>query len=266
MRHTSSTRVTWPGVLGFSLLPTGSGIAPKPDVAVPTGSAAAVGSARFVTDFTKTLRPAAFRVNLTNMKLADTEQPRPYVMRKRARAAAETADRILDAAVEVFAELPYAQLTLSEVASRAGVTVQTVIRRFGDKEGLVRAAAERTTTSISDQRNGAPVGDVSGIVDNLVEHYEQMGVIALRLLAEEDASPAIGDLTRAGRAYHRDWCARVFAPSLAGLAGVERERRLAQLVAVCDVYTWKLLRRDSGLSRRQTTTALLELLEPLVPA
>jgi hypothetical protein len=38
---------------------------------------------------------------------------------------------------------------------------------------------------------------------------------------------------------------------------------VAQLVAVCDVYTWKLLRRDAGLSRTQTRTALLELLEPL---
>jgi len=34
-------------------------------------------------------------------------------------------------------------------------------------------------------------------------------------------------------------------------------------VAVCDVYTWKLLRRDAGLSRRQTERALVELLEPL---
>lgn len=45
--------------------------------------------------------------------------------------------------------------------------------------------------------------------------------------------------------------------------GSARERRLAQLVAVCDVYTWKLLHRDSGLSRAQTRTALLELLEPM---
>jgi hypothetical protein len=33
---------------------------------------------------------------------------------------------------------------------------------------------------------------------------------------------------------------------------------------VCDVYTWKLLRRDAGLSRRQTELALLELLGPLL--
>jgi hypothetical protein len=52
-----------------------------------------------------------------------------------------------------------------------------------------------------------------------------------------------------GRFPHRKWCARVFATVLADRRGVERERRLAQLVTVCDVYPWKLLRRDSGLSR-----------------
>jgi AraC-like DNA-binding protein len=107
-------------------------------------------------------------------------------MRARARSAAETADRILDATVELFVEMPCSQITLATLASRAGVTVQTVIRRFG-----------------------------------------------------------------------------VFGPHLSDLAGVDRDRRPAQLVAVCDVYTWKLLRRDAGLSRRQVTIALLEMLEPL---
>lgn len=200
------------------------------------------------------------------MKLDEADRPRAYVMRKRARSAAETAERILDATVEAFAELPYAQLTLAEVASRAGVTVQTVIRRFGDKDGLFAAAAERQHAAISDQRDEAPTGDVPSIVDNLVEHYEQMAPAALRLLAEEETSPAIGALAQAGRAYHRAWCARVFEPYLTALSDDDRERRLAQLVAVCDVYTWKLLRQDSGLSRRQTTTALLELLEPLTLA
>lgn len=198
------------------------------------------------------------------MKLADhTEQPRPYVMRKRARSAAETGDRILEAATELFSEGPYAQLTLAAVAQRAGVTVQTVIRRFGDKEGLIAAAAARGTQSVSAHRDAAPVGDLPAIVDNLVDHYESHGAIALRLLAEEEATPTIGAVAAAGRELHRGWCAKVFAPTLSALTGVERDRRLAQLVAVCDVYTWKLLRRDSGLSRHQTSIALLELLEPL---
>jgi hypothetical protein len=43
---------------------------------------------------------------------------------------------------------------------------------------------------------------------------------------------------------HAAWCERTFRPPNA--------RRLAQLIAVTDVYTWKLLRRDRGLSRKQT--------------
>lgn len=197
------------------------------------------------------------------MKSEDVGPARSYVMTERARTTAETGERILDATVELFVELPYAQLTLAAVAERAGVTVQTVIRRYGDKEGLVAAAAERAATAVGSQRDEAPVGDLRAAVDNLVEHYEQAGGIALRLLAEEESSPTIARITASGRRLHLDWCTRVFAPSLQQLSGVDRERRLAQLVAVCDVHMWKLLRRDAGLSRRQATLALLELLQPL---
>jgi AcrR family transcriptional regulator len=68
---------------------------------------------------------------------------RPYRMVARAEAAAATAERILDAAIEVFWETPGEQFSLDEVARRAGVTVQTVIRRFGGRGGLFAAAAER---------------------------------------------------------------------------------------------------------------------------
>ncbi|HET9322167.1 MAG TPA: hypothetical protein VFO27_20405, partial [Bryobacteraceae bacterium] len=63
---------------------------------------------------------------------------------------------------------------------------------------------------------------------------------------------------------HREWCELVFASALSGLRHNERARRLAQLVAVCDVYTWKLLRVQSGLTRRQTELALVELVNPLI--
>ena len=45
---------------------------------------------------------------------------------------------------------------------------------------------------------------------------------------------------------------------------MERERRVAQFVAVTDIYVWKLLRRDRELSARQTKLAMRELLEPLL--
>jgi hypothetical protein len=73
----------------------------------------------------------------------------------------------------------------------------------------------------------------------------------------------LGEIADAGREFHAAWCERVFAPALDGLCGVGRERRLAQLIAVCDVQAWDLLRRRRGLSRHQTELALCEMLAPL---
>jgi hypothetical protein len=56
----------------------------------------------------------------------------------------------------------------------------------------------------------------------------------------------------------------VFAPHLDGLRRPDRELRLAQLLAICDVYTWKLLRRDQGLSRARTERALAGMINGLV--
>lgn len=189
---------------------------------------------------------------------------RQYRMKARADSAALTAERVLDAAVTLFWELPTDRLSLDEVADRAGVSVQTVIRRFGNKEGLLTAAAAREAARVREQRDRAPVGDVPAAVHVLVEHYEELGDRVLKMLAEEQRLPGLRTVVDQGRTAHREWCTRVFAASLASRSGGCRTRLLAQLTAVCDVYTWKLLRRDAALSRRETELALVELLTPLV--
>jgi AcrR family transcriptional regulator len=181
----------------------------------------------------------------------------------RAAAAAATAARILDAATEVFWELPTDQISLDEVARRAGVTVQTVIRRFGGREGLLAAGVQREADKVQAQRE-APVGDAAQAVHVLIDHYEAFGDRVLKMLAEEDRIPGIRTIANGGRALHREWCERVFAPALSKMRPAIRNRRLAQLVMVCDVYTWKLLRRQAGLSRRQTELAVVELVNPLL--
>lgn len=188
---------------------------------------------------------------------------RPYRQTARAQQSEETGERILRAAIRLFNERGYAGLTLADVAAAADVTVQTVIRRFGDKEGLTAAAGRLASAEIVDQRSGAPAGDVPRLVENLAEHYEAHAASALRLLADEHLSPAIAAYTEGGRAFHREWCTRVFAPYLTDLSPTVRRRRLAQFIAICDVWTWKLLRHQAGLSLAQTRTALLEMLAPL---
>jgi len=201
-------------------------------------------------------------VKLANIKV---QTSRPYTMVARAEAAAATAERILDAATEVFWELPTDQISLEEVGRRAGVTVQTVIRRFGGREGLLAAGVHREAEKIKEQRLEAPAGDVAQAVHVLIDHYEVFGDRVLKMLAEEDRIPGLRKIADGGRAVHRAWCERVFASALLSMGHADRERRLAQLVAVCDVYTWKLLRRQGRLSRRQTELAVVELINPLLP-
>jgi AcrR family transcriptional regulator len=189
---------------------------------------------------------------------------RPYELKTRATAAAATAERILDAATAVFWEVPSDQISLDEVASRADVSVQTVIRRFGGKHALLAAAAQRESARVADLRDAAPVGDAPAAVRILVDHYELTGDRVMKMLAEEQRVPGLAEIVDLGREMHRRWCSRVFAPALARCEGHRRDRMLAQLIAVCDVYTWKLLRRDSGLSRSETELAILELLNPML--
>ena len=187
-----------------------------------------------------------------------TRGKRAYRMGSRAEAAEETRTRILDAVIGLHTERYYDQVSLEDVAGRAGVTVQTVLRRFGSKERLIDAASEVVRGRVASQRSEAPVGDVAGAIENLVDHYEEWGESVLRLLAQEDRVPAFRKATDAGRALHHEWVERTFAPFLAERAGEARRRLLAELVAVCDVYFWKILRMDLGLDREQTALALRE--------
>ena len=184
-------------------------------------------------------------------------------MGARAAAAEETGRRLVAAMQALFAERPFEEITLEEVAARAGVTLQTLLRRFGSRAGLFAAAAADASARVEAQRGAAVPGDVRGGVSNLFDHYEEWGEVALRLLAQEERFEEIAAITRRGRATHAAWVERVFAPALAGRRGRARRLRRAQLVAACDVYVWKLLRRDMGLSRAEAQEAVLGMVEAL---
>lgn len=53
------------------------------------------------------------------------------------------AEKILDAATEVFAQKGYQHAKLSEIVALAGGSLSTLYRIYGDKEGLVSAILER---------------------------------------------------------------------------------------------------------------------------
>ena len=138
--------------------------------------------------------------------------------------------------------------SLEEIAARAKVTKRTVLRRFGSKESLFLAANERIGREEMRRRNEAPIGDVAAGVSVVIDSYERFGANRLRVLAQEDRIPVVAHDVAIGRELHWSWVRRTFAPLIAPVTGAARKRRIAALVALTDVYMWKLLRRDLGLT------------------
>lgn len=189
------------------------------------------------------------------------ENQRRYRQTARAEATRETGRRILQATGDLWRELPFDEITLQAIADRAEVSVQTVLRRYGSKEGVVEAVLAERTLGVRAHRDTAPAGDLDSALDVLLDHYEREGDAVLRTLAAEDRLEAARLIVATGRAYHRDWCARVFAPWLLPSEAGEHAARLDAFVAATDIYLWKLLRRDLGRSPesvRATFRALLD--------
>jgi AcrR family transcriptional regulator len=185
---------------------------------------------------------------------------RTYTMRARADAAAETRQRILDAALRLGEERLSLDIVLADVAERADVSVQTVLRHFGSKDGLFTAVEAHAIADVVEER-AAPVGDVGAAVRSIVAHYENRGDWALRMLAQEHVDERYRRQAENGRALHRRWVCEVFAPQLA----VGDDPALVDLLVLAtDVYAWKLLRRDTGLDRPTTEERLLRLVRSLL--
>ena len=188
---------------------------------------------------------------------------RTYTMTTRARAVQQTRERILDACVALYGERLVTDIALDDIATRAGVSVQTVLRHFGSRTGLEEASFEWAQRAVTEERR-TPVGDVAAAVRVIVEHYEQRGDQVLLMLGQETAQELMARITEQGRSLHRAWVEDVFAPFLAE-AG-DRDELADLLVAATDVYTWKLLRRDRGLSRDRTEHRINALVSALLTA
>jgi len=106
-------------------------------------------------------------------------------------------------------------------------------------------------------------GDPAAAVDNLIAHYETHGRMVLHLLSQESRVDLLADVARSGRRYHRMWVERTFGRELTGTVP-EKKRRLAQLVAITDLYVWKVLRLDCGLDVTATKTSVRQLVEAVI--
>lgn len=197
------------------------------------------------------------------MKTAEAKMTRSYTMRARAESTIDTRERILDAVIALSEEKLSLEIVLADVAERAGVSVQTVLRHFHSRQGLFERAQARRLARVRAER-ATPVGDAASAVRTIVAFYDRLGEWSLRLQAQEHSDELSRQTVELGRRVHREWVEQVFAPQLAGRG--DREELVDLLVVATDVLTWKILCRDGGMDRSTTCKRMLRLVRAVLPA
>ncbi|QYG95497.1 TetR/AcrR family transcriptional regulator [Iamia sp. SCSIO 61187] len=182
-------------------------------------------------------------------------------MTNRSARAETTRLRIIEAAMALFLEHAYGDVTLTQIAETAGVSHQTVLNHFESKAGVVAGVADHMSQQTMAARAAAP-GDVVGAVHALVGEYERIGDANARWAIEPlDELAALMEQARAG---HQRWLVEVFGDALPE-GRTARRRAINALHAATDVYTWKLLRRDLRLSRGEAEKTMIALVEGILP-
>ncbi len=148
------------------------------------------------------------------------------------------------------------EITLDDVAAAAGTTRQTVIRLFGGKEGVLAAAIDLFHAKAAPRIELSQRASDLTAIEAVVEHYEAVGDMAFRLLAQEERHPVLRPQLEVGRQAHRSWVAARFNGALKGLGGEARDMQITRLVVATDLYTWKLLRRDFGHTKSEVVALM----------
>lgn len=167
--------------------------------------------------------------------------PRTYTKVRRAAAEEATRLRIVEALMELHAEVGPAYTTVSAVAARAGVERLTVYRHFPDEPSMLRACS-----ALYMERNPPPppregAGATDAVVRTLASvyaWYRRNEPMLANVLRDAERMPSLAEPTEALRTY-----AATVAAELDGGFGSRNPRRKATLRHALEFSTWRSLSR-----------------------
>jgi AcrR family transcriptional regulator len=192
---------------------------------------------------------------------------RSYTKRVRADKEAATRTRILDAALQLWAEIGPAAASITAIAQRARVQRLTIYRHFGDDAAL-RAATWKhfeASSSSPDPAAWAAIGDsakrLRRAIRSLYAWYRANRSILERVLPEARHLDALADAL----ADHRRYADGIVATLETGWSPRGKSRKpllAAALEHAVRFSTWKSL-ADAGLDDRQAARLIERLIRAL---
>ncbi|HJW96334.1 MAG TPA: helix-turn-helix domain-containing protein [Thermoanaerobaculia bacterium] len=167
--------------------------------------------------------------------------PRTYTKVLRAAAEEETRLRIVEALIELHAEVGPARTTVSAVAERAGVERLTVYRHFPDEPAMFRACS-----SLYMQRNPPPapvqhedpLPAVRKTLVSVYAWYRSNEAMFANVLKDLEVTPSLRESTEGLLEY-----VDAVASALDRLFGDRRTQRKATIHHALEFSTWQSLSR-----------------------
>ena len=189
------------------------------------------------------------------------------------RRSPASVDRVLEAAEGLIREDAFHTATMDELAAAAGVSRATVFNRFGTKLGVLQALYARCLESPemeAIQKAMAiedPVAALEALIDAGCEMWEEHGFIQEQLQAivvlEPEAGALVEEQGNEQRADLRDLTRRLArADRLRPGLGEARVTATLHMLTSLESFLW--LRREHGLSLRQTREIIMELARTLL--
>lgn len=190
--------------------------------------------------------------------------PRAYSMSMRAERAAQTRERILDAALACYRDTGIAATSLQAVARRAEVSAATVLNHFGSADGLSRVVVDRLTAAlrIPDDSAWPEKGRrarVRRLVREMFEFYERSRPWFEVFRTELDIDQAL----REGEADYSQATGELFTRVFADALGDARVR--GAVLGLTSPNTFAAM-RDAGMSVEDAAELVADTLNRTVAA
>jgi AcrR family transcriptional regulator len=192
--------------------------------------------------------------------------PRRYDMERRAKAAEETRRRIVASLLDLLVDRRPDQITLDEVADRAGVSLRTLYHHFASRAALLSAALQELAAEVGQHAIGAWAVDLAGprdalraYVTGIYEVYEahRQGFDAiLSARGEPEVSETIGRIRATARARVR----QVLEAASADLV-IPMDEAVALVYVNVLFAPWQTLTRDLGYSTPEATALVCRWLD-----
>ena len=184
------------------------------------------------------------------------KKTRSYELKERARALAETRQRITEATVELHRTVGPAATRITDVAKRAGVQRPTVYNHFPDERSLLSACSAhwRSLHPSPDPAGWLAIDDPSertrSALRDLYAWYRETEPMTANILRDAQVMPALDELIQNGLGAYLERV-RAVITERPKYRGRRRDRVDAAARVAVDFNTWRALQHlgDAGASQ-----------------